>query len=231
MPLQPKNFDRIPTGEEEGDFFSVYTEPFARFSRWSEMTPVPTLGDASTPIAEVDAFYDFWYEFKSWRILTGNPKEEGDGEHDPSNAEDAYERRWMKTQNEAERKKLKKAHMKTIAELRDLAFKRDPRVSAAKAAEFAKADAVKQAKLEAKLKKEAEEKAIADAGKTPQELAKEKAALEKKAEEQAKVDAVKEAKAQEASDAEAQAEKVKLAILARQKKAKEAAKGGKKKKK
>ena len=106
MPLQPKNFDRIPTGEEEGDFFSVYTEPFARFSRWSEMTPVPTLGDASTPIAEVDAFYDFWYEFKSWRILTGNPKEEGDGEHDPSNAEDAYERRWMKTQNEAERKKL-----------------------------------------------------------------------------------------------------------------------------
>ena len=131
---------------------------------------MPQLGDANTPIEEVDAFYDFWYEFKSWRILTGNPKEEGDGEHDLEDAEDAYERRWMKTENERERKRLKKQHMKTIAELRDLAFKRDPRVQAAKAAEFARVEAEKKAKLEAKQKKEAEEKAIADANKTPQEL-------------------------------------------------------------
>lgn len=192
---------------------------------------MPQLGDANTPIEEVDTFYDFWYEFKSWRILTGNPKEEGVGEHDPEDAEDAYERRWMKTENERERKRLKKQHMKIIAELRDLAFKRDPRVQAAKAAEFARVEAEKKAKLDAKLKKEAEEKAIADAGKTPQELAKERAALEKKNEEQAKVDAVKNAKAQEEAEAAAQADKVKAAILARQKKAKEAAKGGKKKKK
>ena len=54
------------------------------------MTPVPALGNAETPIEEVDAFYDFWYEFKSWRIIKGDSEEE----HDLDDAEDAYERRW-----------------------------------------------------------------------------------------------------------------------------------------
>lgn len=223
--------DNIPSGDEDGDFFEIYTEPFQRFSRWSEITPVPQLGNMETPMEEVDAFYDFWFEFKSWRILTGNPKEEGDGEHDLEDAEDAYERRWMKTENERERKRLKKQHMKTIAELRDRAFRRDPRVKAARAAEAAKAEAEKAAKLEAKLKKEAEEKAIADAGKTPKELAAEAALAEKKKAEEERVKAAKAAKAEEAEAAEAQAAKVQAAILARQKKAKEAKAGGKKKKK
>lgn len=226
----PKNFDRIPTGEEDGDFYETYGEPFQRFSRWSETKPVPQLGDANTPIEEVDAFYDFWFEFKSWRVQTGNPKDEGDGEHDPENAEDAYERRWMKTQNEAERKKLKKVHVKTIATLRDLAFRRDPRVAKAKAADFAKVEAEKQAKLAAKLAKEAEAKAKADAGKSPKELAAEAAVLEAKKAKEAEADAAKAAKEAEADSAEAQAAKVQAAILARQKKMKDAKAAAPKKK-
>jgi len=233
----PKNFDRIPTGDEDGDFFEIYTEPFQRFSRWSEKTPVPLLGDANTPIEEVDAFYDFWYEFQSWRILTGNPKKEGEdgkppeeGEYDQDQAEDAYERRWMKTENERERKRLKKGHMKIIAALRDLAFKRDPRVIAARSAEREKVEAEKQAKLAEKLKREAEAKAIADAGKSPKELAAEAAAQAKRDEERKKVEDKASAAQDEKALAEEQAAKVQAAILARQKKAKEAKSAATKKK-
>lgn len=231
----PKHFDRIPTGDEEGDFFEIYTEPFQRFARWSETQPVPVLGDANTAIEEVDAFYDFWFEFKSWRILTGNPQKEGEdkkppeeGEYDMDQAEDAYERRWMKVENERERKRLKKEHNKNISTLRDLAFKRDPRVIAARAAEQAIIDAEKQAKLEAKLKKAAEDKAEADKHKTPKELAAEKAALEKAEAGKVKADEIKKAKEDESNNADLQAAKVQAAILARQKKMKEAAKAGKK---
>merc|ERR1711865_1199886 len=229
----PKNFDRIPTGDEDGDFFEIYTEPFHRFSRWSENNPVPQLGGANTPIEEVDAFYDFWYDFQSWRIITGNPKKEDpegkkdgkppeEGEYDPNQADDAYERRWMKTENERERKRLKTQHMKVIATLRDLAFKRDPRVIAARSVERETIEAEKQAKLAEKLKREAEAKAIADAGKSPKELAAETAVQAKRDEEKKQLDEKATAAQDEKSQAEEQAAKVQAAILARQKKAKEA---------
>ena len=81
---------------------------------------------------EVDGFYDFWFDFKSWRII------QGEDEHILEDAEDAYEKRWMHVENERERKRLKKEHMKNISMLRDLTFKRDPRVLAVKAEEARK---------------------------------------------------------------------------------------------
>ena len=225
----PKGYDRIPTGEENGDFYEIYGEAFARFARWSEDTPVPVLGDASTPIEEVDTFYDFWYEFKSWRILTGNPKKEGEdgkpaeeGEYDLEQAEDAYERRWMTTQNEHERKKLKRGHMKVISTLRDLAFKRDPRVNQARKAEFAVKEAEKQAKLAAKEAAAALLKAEEDKLKSPKELAVEAAAAEKLAAEKKKLDAKKQAKLDEQAAAEEQTARIAAALKARGQKNKEA---------
>ena len=116
---------------------------------------------------EVDAFYDFWFDFKSWRII------QGEDEHILEDAEDAYEKRWMHVENERERKRLKKEHMKNISMLRDLAFKRDPRVLAAKAEEARKREEEKQKKAEEKAAREAARRAEEDMGKSQKQIAKE----------------------------------------------------------
>lgn len=53
----------------------VFGPAFRRNSRWSVHTPVPTVGDEQTSWEEVDSFYDFWFQFKSWREFP-HPDEE-----------------------------------------------------------------------------------------------------------------------------------------------------------
>jgi len=221
--VMPAKYDRIPEEAAEGDFFEAYGAAFERFSRWSEVKPVPTLGDMNTAMEEVDNFYDFWFEFKSWRVI------KGEEEHELDDAEDSYERRWMNVENERERKRLKKEHMKTIATLREQAFKLDPRVQAAKAAEAAERERIKQEKLEAKLAKEEAKRAEQNKGKSAKELAKESEMQERAMLEKKKADEKNLAQAEAAKEEADQAAKVQAAILARQKKAKEAKKASAKK--
>lgn len=51
--------DSVPTGDEP-NFFAVFGEAFKRNARFSEVKPVPMLGDESTPDEEVESFYKFW---------------------------------------------------------------------------------------------------------------------------------------------------------------------------
>ena len=50
---------------------------------------MPSLGEVDTPIEEVRNFYKFWDNFKTWREFSQHD------EHEPEEAEDRYQRRWM----------------------------------------------------------------------------------------------------------------------------------------
>lgn len=45
----------------------VFGPAFRRNARWSVAQPVPEVGEADAAWAQVDAFYDFWFAFRSWR--------------------------------------------------------------------------------------------------------------------------------------------------------------------
>jgi len=149
--------DNLPLSCEEGQFYSVFGLPFKRQSRWSEITPVPELGDENTPIEEVQKFYDFWFRFKSWREF---PDEE---ENDLDSAECREHKRWMERQNAKMREKNKKKADKRLMNYIETAYRMDPRIIAMKAAEKAEKEAKKQAKFDERNKKRIEEEAAAKA--------------------------------------------------------------------
>ena len=71
----------------------------------------PLLGTIDTPWPEVESFYRFWRDFKSWRIYNAYD------EYNPSvcllptphsqEASSRGEKRWMNQMNEAHRRKLR----------------------------------------------------------------------------------------------------------------------------
>ena len=48
-------------------FFAAFGPVFERHARFSKHSPVPLLGAVSGTKAEVEGFYDFWYNFDSRR--------------------------------------------------------------------------------------------------------------------------------------------------------------------
>ena len=49
------------------NFYDVFGPVFERNQRWSVEPNVPFLGDEYSPIEHVNRFYNFWYDFNSWR--------------------------------------------------------------------------------------------------------------------------------------------------------------------
>lgn len=162
--------DAIPSGQEKlappgqgfkgqyrlsGDFFQIYGPVFERNGRFSVRQPVPKLGNASTAMESVEAFYAFWFTFESWREFTGST------EHDPNDAEFREEKRWMQKENKKEAAKWKKTEMARVSDLVSRAYARDPRILAKKAAEEQAKKAAYEAKAAAKAKADAEAKQLA----------------------------------------------------------------------
>ena len=104
--LPPKDFDPAT----HGDFFGVFGPVFERNSRWSELPNTPLLGDASTPFDDVASFYNFWFEFKSWRDFADAD------EYDVETAGFREEKRWMERQNDKLREKKRRADNKQVHE-------------------------------------------------------------------------------------------------------------------
>lgn len=55
--------ESIPAAKEytEEEFFSEFNVVFTRNAGFSEVKPVPQLGDMKTPLNKVLRFYEFWY--------------------------------------------------------------------------------------------------------------------------------------------------------------------------
>lgn len=155
--------DEIPTDCAPSDFFKVFGPAFMRNARWSVSQPVPNLGDENTPINTVDSFYNFWFNFKSWREF---PHED---EFDLEQAESRDHKRWMERQNIKIRESARKEEYARIRTLVDIAYKKDPRILRRKEEEKAEKQRKKEARALAKKLQEEEAKRIAEEEKRKRE--------------------------------------------------------------
>jgi len=168
--------DSIPAFDPESDdFIETFAPVFERNSRWSELPHAPLLGDHSSSFDQVAAFYNFWFDFKTWRDFADAD------EYQPEDASFREERRWMERQNEKLRAKKRKEEKARITRLVQLAYGHDPRV---KAHLVAQKEQKTKAKMEraARVQREKEQEAKVESDRLAQEQReKEEAALREKA--------------------------------------------------
>ena len=119
--------DNIPEDSEitsDKRFFNAFKHAFANNSRFAVNKPVPVLGNPSTPIEEVDLFYKYWFNFKSWRDFSQYD------EYDLEEAADRFESRWMDQQNKRARSEYEREERKRVYELVSRSYRHDPRIRA-----------------------------------------------------------------------------------------------------
>merc|ERR1712039_20535 len=114
------------------------------------------LGDESTDMDKVKAFFDFWYDFESWRDPLAIAEKEEIELHNLEEAECREEKRWMERENAKVAKKIAQGERDRIADLVKVAEKNDPRMIAYR-------QQVRQQKEEEKARKEAAARAVAEA--------------------------------------------------------------------
>lgn len=181
-------------GKNPDLFFKIFTPIFERESRFSKSQPVPQLGAVDASKADVEGFYDFWYNFDSWRSFEYLDKEVNEG----SDSRD--DKRYTEKKNKTERARRKKEDNTRVRSLVDATLGLDPRIKR-----------IKQEEKEERERKKNKGKPSAAEKKAEEEKAK------KEAEEKAKIEAEAEAAAK------AEAKKAKLAAANAAKKARRAA--------
>ncbi|CAH0550976.1 unnamed protein product [Brassicogethes aeneus] len=157
--VDPEFDNNIPSNSEiKKDFYEIFSYYFDLNARWSEKSKVPKLGGPDATRQEVERFYSFWYDFKSWREYSYEDEE------DKEKCQDRDERRYVDKLNKAERLRKKKEEMSRIRALVDLAYNNDPRIAKFKQEEKDRKLAAKRAKqTAAQAKKEEEERIIKEA--------------------------------------------------------------------
>ncbi len=64
---------------KESKFIETFAPIFELEARFSKKQPVPMLGDIDASKQHVEEFYDFWYNFDSWRSFEWYDKEVNEG--------------------------------------------------------------------------------------------------------------------------------------------------------
>jgi len=122
----------VPTAEEiesapdpEKAFFEKFGPVFEREAHFCATHPekdVPKLGTIDSTKEETEAFYNFWYNFDSWRTFEWHDKEVNEG----SNSRD--DKRFTEKKNRGERARRKKEDNARLRTLIDVALSCDPRI-------------------------------------------------------------------------------------------------------
>lgn len=194
-PVKRRQFDSVderadvepPTKKQqkEGKYYKLWSNVFKAEGRFSKVQPVPKFGDEKSTKEEVDNFYNFFYNFDSWRSF------EYQDEDVPDDNENRDQKRHMERKNNNARKKKKNEDVARLRQVVDAAMAGDVRIKQFR-------DQANAAKNKKRLDKEAaEKKAIED--KIAAKAAAEAAA--KEAEEKAKLERDSGKKAKEAAKA------------------------------
>lgn len=193
-PTKRRQFDSVdeeadvepPTKKQlaSADYYKLWSRVFKSEARFSRTQPVPTFGNEKSAKKEVDSFYNFWYNFDSWRSF------EYLDEDVPDDNENRDQKRHVERKNANARKKKKAEDNSRLRKLLDDASAGDERIkrfrheaNAAKNKKRLDKEAVERAaREEASRKKEEEERAA----KATEEAAKAGREATKKAKEAAK---------------------------------------------
>ncbi|KAI6877462.1 hypothetical protein KC355_g22425, partial [Hortaea werneckii] len=177
-----ENADKEPPSKKEvqkkpGNFYKLFGPVFESEGRFSKVQPVPQLGGPDASREHVEEFYNFWYNFDSWRSF------EYLDEDVPDDNENRDQKRHQERKNLNARKKRKVEDTQRLRKLLDDTMAQDERIKKFRQEgnkeknkkRLEKEAAEKAAKEEAQRKKEEEER-----------LQKEKDASDKAAKEESK---------------------------------------------
>jgi DnaJ family protein C protein 2 len=164
-PVKRRQFDSVdeeadvapPTKKDmqkSGAFYKKWNAVFQSEARFSKKTPVPVLGDENSTKEDVEEFYDFWYNFDSWRTF------EYLDEDVPDDNEGRDHKRHIEKKNANARRKRKTEDTARLRKLVDDCLGFDERIKKFRQAANANKNK-KRLEKEATAKREAEEKAKA----------------------------------------------------------------------
>jgi DnaJ family protein C protein 2 len=200
-PVRRRQFDSVDEAADidppskkdlqKGNFYKLWGPVFKAEGRFSNKQPVPQLGDENSTQEEVETFYNFWYNFDSWRSF------EYLDEDIPDDGEGRDQKRHTEKKNANARRKRKSEDIARLREMVDECLALDERIKKFRQQARAGKDAKRKAK-EDEAKRLVEERERAKA---------EEEQRKKDAEEAAKVEREGKKKAKEAAKSAAKKNK------------------------
>ncbi|KAI7866993.1 hypothetical protein BDF14DRAFT_1957190 [Spinellus fusiger] len=147
---------QIPKLDKDADFFKTYEAIFDHEARFSNRKDIPSIGDMESSEEHATKFYEFWYNFDSWRVYDYLDKEEV--------SENSEELRLISKNNRTNRAQKKKEDMMRVQSIIERMQATDPRTKRFKEEKKIEKEERRRAKEEAlrlaeekRIKEEAEE--------------------------------------------------------------------------